>query len=268
MKDKDQFEDMEEQEEYIPKPEDFLFDEEETEEEVQKKKNKKTLFRFIGAAIAIILILQGANIWFNLFSLEQRELARTSDELSQQDHIMEYKEAVVTIQGNGGKGTGFAVHPEGYILTNHHVIHNRQPLAVIFPSGDMFHAEVLESNENLDVALLKVEGSEVPFLPLRIEDAAEHEKIYVIGNPLSQTQIVNEGEILNEEAPYQVLKISNAIFPGHSGSPVLSEGGEVVGVVYARTIPSIGSQEEGHGLAIPIERVFELIPDLYDLTRQ
>ncbi|WP_227938118.1 S1C family serine protease [Alkalihalobacillus deserti] len=266
MKDSDQFDKKEEQEEYVPKPEDFLFDEEETEEEVQKKKTKKMMIRLIGAAIAVILVLQGANIWFNLFSLDSRELARTSDELSQQEHIMEFKEAVVTIQGDGGKGTGFTVHPEGYILTNHHVIDNRQPLAVIFPSGEMYHAEVLQSDEELDVALLKVKGNDLPFLPLRVEDAVEHEKIFVIGNPLSQTQIVNKGEILNDEAPYQVLKISNAIFPGHSGSPVLSESGEVVGVVYARTIPSIGSQEEGHGLAIPIERVFKIIPKLYEIS--
>jgi S1-C subfamily serine protease len=264
MKDQDRFEEVHE-EEYVPTPEDFLFDEEETDEDRQKKKTKKTMIRIVGIAVALVLILQGANIWFNLFSLDSRELARTSDELSQQEHIMEYKEAVVTIQGNGGKGTGFSVHPDGYIITNHHVINNREPLAVIFPGGEIYHVEVLQSDEELDVALLKVDGEELPFLPLRVQDAKEHEKIYVIGNPLAQTQIVNEGEILNEAAPYQVLKISNAIFPGHSGSPVLSEGGEVVGVVYARTIPSIGSQEEGHGLAIPIERVFGSIPQLQDI---
>ncbi|MFC0472848.1 serine protease [Halalkalibacter kiskunsagensis] len=255
----------EEDEEYIPTPEDFLFDEEETEEEIKKKHSKKLMIRLIGVGVACLLLLQVANIWFNLFSLDSRELARTSDELSQQEHIVEFKESVVTIQGNGGRGTGFNVHPNGYILTNHHVIHNRQPLAFIFPSGEIFHAKIVESNQELDVALLKIDGGDLPYLPLRVHDAKEDEKIYVIGNPLSQTQIVNDGEILNDEAPYQVLKISNDIFPGHSGSPVLSEKGEVVGVVYARSIPPIRSQEEGHGLAIPIERIVTEIPQLKEL---
>ncbi|KHF40426.1 S1C family serine protease [Halalkalibacter okhensis] len=257
-----------EEEEYVPKPEDFLFDEEETEEEMKKKQSKKILVRWIGLGIALLLIFQVANIWLNLFSLDSRELARTSDELSQQEHIAEYMEAVVTIQGTGGRGTGFAISADGFILTNYHVIQNREPLAVVFPSGDIFHAQVVESDEDLDVALLKIDGSDVPYLPLRIEDAIEKEKIYVIGSPLSQTQIVNEGEILNDEAPYQVLKISNAIFPGHSGSPVLSQEGEVVGVVYARSVPSIGSQVEGHGLAIPIEQIVSEIAEVEALTYQ
>ena len=113
-------------------------------------------------------------------------------------------------------------------------------------------------DEDLDVALLKVEGENLPHLPLRISDAKEHESIYVIGNPLTQTQIVNEGEIVNNEQPYQVMKITNPIFPGHSGSPVISQAGEVVGIVYARMIPSIGSQEEGHdgklGVALEISK--------------
>jgi S1-C subfamily serine protease len=255
----------EEDEEYVPTPEDFLFDEEETEEDIKKKQSRKIIIRLIGIGVACLLLLQGANIWFNLFSLDSRELARTSEELSQDEYIANWKESVVTIQGNGGRGTGFNVHPSGYIITNHHVVHNSQPLAVVFPGGEIFHAEILEANEELDVALLKIEGADLPYLPLRIQDATEQEKIYVIGSPLSQTQIVNEGEILNDEAPYQILKISNDIFPGHSGSPVLSEKGEVVGVVYARSIPAIRSQEDGHGLAIPIERIVAEIPQLNEL---
>ncbi|GAE24490.1 hypothetical protein JCM9140_423 [Halalkalibacter wakoensis JCM 9140] len=258
-----------EEEEYVPTPEDFLFDEEETEEEKKKKHSQKLVFRFIGLGLALLLIMQVANIWLNLFSADSRELARTSEEIvSEHGHIADFKEAVVTIQGNGGRGTGFAISEDGYILTNHHVIHNRAPLAVVFPTGDIFHAEVLESKEELDVALLKIEAEEVPYLPIRQEDAIEKEKIYVIGSPLSQTQIVNEGEVLNDEEPYQVLKISNAIFPGHSGSPVLSEQGEVVGVVYARSVPSIGSQEEGHGLAIPIEIIVDEMAELARLLER
>lgn len=248
-----------------PTPEDFLFDEEETAEEIDKKKRKKKFIRMIGLVVAVLLILQGANSLFNLFSRDSIELVRESEELSEQDHIAALKDAVVTIQGQGGRGTGFAVHPDGYILTNHHVIHQRDPIAVAFPNGELFHANVIESNEELDIAFLKVEGEDLPFLPIRTTSALKREPIYVIGNPLAQTQIVNNGEILNDDPPFQTLKISASIFPGHSGSPVLSEDGEVVGVVYARSLSS--SEKEGHGLAVPVERILEEIPQLNQLIQ-
>ncbi len=261
--DKDLFDQQEEFEE--PSPEDFLMDEEETEEDILKKKRKTRLIRLIGLAIAIMLVLQGVNSLFSHFSRDSMELARTSEELSQQEHIAELKEAVVTVQGPTGRGTGFAIHSDGYILTNHHVIHQQNPIVISFPSGEIFQAEVLESNEELDIAFLKVDGTELPYLPMRSTSALEQEEIYVIGNPLTQTQIVINGEILNEEASFQTMKISASIFPGHSGSPVLSEEGEVVGVVYARSISPLGSQEEGHGLAVPVDLILDEIPQLNQL---
>ncbi|TWI59194.1 S1 family peptidase [Halalkalibacter nanhaiisediminis] len=260
--DKEQFEEQKYEE---PAPEDFLFDEEETEEDEKKKKRKSWFIRIVGLSIATLLVMQGVGTLFNHFSRDSIELARTSEELSEQEHIAAFKDAVVTVQGNTSRGTGFAIHPDGYILTNHHVIHQQNPLAISFPSGDLFHAEVIESNEELDIALLKVDGDNLPYLPIRERSALEQEEIYVVGNPLTQTQIVNNGEIINEEVPFQTMKISNSIFPGHSGSPVLSEEGEVVGVVYARSLSPLGSQEEGHGLAVPVERILAEIPELNQL---
>lgn len=239
-----------------PAPEDFLFDEEETSDEKNKKRRKTVLFRVIGLIVAVVLILQVANIWFNILSEESRELSETSEELSQQEDVSIYKEAVVAIQGNGGRGTGFSISDDGYILTNHHVVFKKEPLTVSFPNGEYFTAEIIESLEEPDLALLKVDGEDLPFLTLRQSDAKKNEDIYVIGNPRLQTQIVNAGQILNNEHPFQRLKISNKILPGHSGSPVIAENGEVVGVVYAR---SLGT-EEGYGLAIPVEQVYNYFP--------
>ncbi|MBP3950285.1 S1C family serine protease [Bacillus suaedae] len=244
-----------------PAPEDFLFDEEETVDEKDKKRRKTVLFRVIGLIVAVVLILQVGNIWFNILSEESRELTETSEELSQQEDVSIYKEAVVAIQGNGGRGTGFSISDNGYILTNHHVVSQRQPLTVSFPNGDYFTAEIVESMEEPDLALLKVDGEDLPFLTLRSSDAKENEDIYVIGNPRLQTQIVNEGQILNNENPFQRMRISNKILPGHSGSPVIAQNGEVVGVVYAR---SLGT-EEGYGLAIPVGQVYDYFPSLQEL---
>lgn len=251
-----------------PSPEDFIFTEEEIAKIEERTRKRQSLFRIIGIMIAFLLVIQGGYQLLHIYSRDARELARTSEELSKEEQIAELKEAVVTIQGERNKGTGFAIHPDGYILTNHHVVHRKGPLAVIFPNGSVYHGEIVESNEELDVALLKIDENDLPFLTISSQQASENEKIYVIGNPLSQTQIVNEGEVVNEEKPFQVMKISNPTFPGHSGSPVLSESGNVVGIVYARTVPRFRSGEESYGLAVPMEYIIEAIPTISSLLKE
>ncbi len=250
-----------------PSPEDFIFTEEELAHIEERTVKRQKFFRIIGIIVALFVVLQGGYQLASLFSRDALDLVQTSEMLSKEEKIAALKKAVVTIQGQGSKGTGFSIHQDGYILTNHHVIHRNGPLAVIFPNGELFHGEVIESNEELDIALLKIDGENLPYLPLKLKSAAEHERIYVIGSPLSQTQIVNQGEVMNEEEPFQVMKISNPVFPGHSGSPVLSEEGDVVAVVYARTVPSLRKEEESYGLAVPIERIVETFPELAKLTR-
>lgn len=265
---KEEHDSFEDENDWEPSPEDFIFTEEEIAEKIEKQRARRKFFPFIGIIVAILLVLQGGYSLFNLFSRDSIELARTSEQLSEQEHIAPLKEAVVTIQAQGSKGTGFSIHPEGYILTNHHVIHNRNPLAIIFPNGEIYNGEVLESNKDLDIALLKIDGDHLPYLSMRFEPAIQSEEIYVIGNPLSQTQIVNKGEVINDSEPFQVMKISAPIFPGHSGSPVFLEDGQVVGVVYARSVPSMRSDEESYGLAVPMERIVAEFPILEQLNQE
>lgn len=267
MNKRDQKEPLEEDHDWEPSPEDFEFTDEEVAETLEKAERRKKYAPMIGIIVAALLILQGGYSLFNLFSRDSLELARTSQELSKNEQIMDLKDAVVTIQGQDSKGTGFAIHPSGYILTNHHVIHKPEPLAIIFPNGEYYHADVIDSNKEMDIALLKIEGDQLPYLHIRFEPAVEGEAIYVIGNPLTQTQIVNQGEILNDEPEYQIMKISAPIFPGHSGSPVFSEKGEVVGVVYARTVPSLKSKESSYGLAVPMDRIVAEFPVLKQLAQ-
>jgi serine protease Do len=89
----------------------------------------------------------------------------------------------------------------------------------------------------------------------------ENDHIYIIGNPLSYTQIANEGEIINTTPTSAVLQITAPVYRGNSGSPVLTEKNEVIGVVYAATVPTIKSGEKATGLAVPVQRVFELLDE-------
>lgn len=258
---------MEEFEE--PSLEDFILEEEEDPEvEIRKKKRKSFMVKAITIGISFFLIANIFSIWLNLYSIDSLQFLKKSEELSREEYIRKWKEAVVTIQGSHSKGTGFAVTEDGYILTNHHVIEGMLSIMVIFPSGEMFQADLVEMSPEQDIALLKVDGNDLTYLPLSNRIGELDEKIYVIGNPLMHTQIANEGYILENVDQYHVLKISAPIYKGNSGSPVITESGEVVGVVYAKTVPRLTGNTDSVGLAVPIHQVIESVPTINSILKK
>ncbi|WNF38172.1 serine protease [Bacillaceae bacterium IKA-2] len=241
--------------EWEPSPEDFL-DEEVVEGEPIKKHGRKKWVKVIAIVIAAMLAFQIAGGLLTTYSLDAIRFLETSYRLSQQDDVQIYKQAVVTVQGERSRGTGFAISADGLIITNHHVIENQNQIIVGFYKGELFEAEVISSYPEIDIAFLKVEGSDLPNLPLSHQAGSVDEPIYVIGNPLSWTQIANEGAILDTS---QLTLISAPIYRGNSGSPVINMDGEVVAVVFAkRRTTQYGGKSVG--LAVPIELVREYLP--------
>ncbi|MCD8501865.1 MAG: serine protease [Bacillaceae bacterium] len=180
---------------------------------------------------------------------------RTSYRLSQLEEVQFYKEAVVTIQGDRSRGTGFTVSEDGLIITNHHVIENQNQITVVFQKGERMKATVVQANPDYDIALLQVDATGLPYLELNEATGIIKEPIIVIGNPLSFTQIANEGYVLENG---EQLLISAPIYRGNSGSPVINTKGEVVGVVYAkRKASEYGGKSVG--IATPIEKVLEVL---------
>ncbi len=240
-----------------PPLEDFLFTEEDTIASENRKKKKAVVGRIVSFFIVVGLVLSGLGVWVKIFNLPSFEFLEKSNELSQIENIQDYKEAVVTIQGTNSKGTGFNISPDGTIITNYHVIEHIPTIAVVFPNGEIYSAEVIEQDPELDIALLDIDAESLPHLDLQEDNSwSEGNHIYVIGNPLAYSQVVMEGEISTSDA---TMRITAPIHKGNSGSPVIDEQGKVIGVVYAKTIPEIGSGKESLGLAVPIEEVFHLL---------
>lgn len=138
-------------------------------------------------------------------------------------------------------GSGFIVSADGYIVTNNHVISGGKSLKVRLPSGNIFDAKVIRKDPSNDLAVLKIEAKNLPFLP--VENSTEikrGEKVYAIGYPQSEIQgnepkltdgiISSLSGIRDEPTSFQ---ISNPIQPGNSGGPLFTEEGKVIGVVVA-----------------------------------
>ncbi|QKS71173.1 trypsin-like peptidase domain-containing protein [Paenalkalicoccus suaedae] len=234
------------------------------EEEVSPKKRKRSrAFKVVVAGIITVALLANVfAIWPQLFNIPAFEFLATSQELSSNEDVQTYKESVVIVRTDDSKGTGFVID-DSLIMTNEHVIDRAVSPVVAFDNGDSYVTEPIYVNEELDMAILRVEDENFdhPSLPLTT-DYAENELVYVIGNPLFFNFIPNEGTLLadmsvsSKEVP--VMSLDAPIYRGSSGSPVINTDGEVVGLVFA-TSSSNGSRV---GLAIKMQDIVPLLEEI------
>ena len=156
-------------------------------------------------------------------------------------------------------GSGFVVDPQGYIVTNNHVIENADEIVVNFPNGDSLDAKLVGTDPKTDLAVLKLteEPSEpIPFVKFGDSDAARvGDWVIAIGNPFGLGGSVSAGIISARNrninsGPYDdYLQTDAAINRGNSGGPLFNMDGDVVGVNTAIYSPTGGSV--GVGFSVP-----------------
>ncbi|MEO1173419.1 MAG: S1C family serine protease [Myxococcota bacterium] len=166
-----------------------------------------------------------------------------------------------------GTGTGFFVFEDGWIVTNHHVIDGAQGATAVLADDRKLRVEgVLARSVADDLAIVKVEGTDFPTLPLgESETLSQGEKVVVVGGPLGlagslsvgivsaiRADGVEEGVRGNISGPR--IQITAAIAPGSSGSPVVNEQGQVIGVAVSGFA---GTQSLN--FAVPVDRLSALI---------
>ncbi len=173
-------------------------------------------------------------------------------------------------------GSGFIVSPEGYVVTNNHVIEDADEITVIMADGQSLPATVVGIDPKTDLALIKVE----PTAPLPFVDFGDSETVRVgdwvlaIGNPFGLGSSVSAGIVsaVNRNinaGPYDdFLQTDAAINRGNSGGPLFSLDGEVIGVNTAIISPTGGSI--GIGFAVPASLAKPVIEQLrkYGTTRR
>lgn len=252
MIDKDLYEDIDEEELL----EIFEKDRQELKKNVDKEKKTRRPFpKWAFWLIAGSLFLNVVAILPQTFSIPAIEFLITSTKLSADPTISSYKEAVVVVEAGNSKGTGFSITSDGKILTNYHVIEEEDQISISFPEEGLFAAEVIESHPTIDLAVLQVEGSGLPYLELAENgDFEVGEKINFIGNPLRFNGIANQGSMIGythlESWEQEVLMLEAPVYRGNSGSPVLNKQGKVIGVIFA----TMDHEQHGKvGLAVPID---------------
>ncbi|MBE9145947.1 trypsin-like peptidase domain-containing protein [Planktothrix mougeotii LEGE 06226] len=158
-----------------------------------------------------------------------------------------------------GQGSGFIVDSSGIILTNSHVIKGADKVTVTLKDGRQFQGEVRGSDDPSDLAVIKINGNNLPVAPLgNSSEVQVGDWAIALGNPLGLDNTVTLGIVSTLNRPSSQVGIPDkrldfiqtdaAINPGNSGGPLLNDRGEVIGINTA-----IRADGQGIGFAIPID---------------
>ncbi|MDB4887250.1 MAG: hypothetical protein JWN79_2688 [Gemmatimonadetes bacterium] len=169
-------------------------------------------------------------------------------------------------------GTGFIVSKDGYILTNNHVVADADKVTVTLLDKRIFDARVIGRDPSTDVAVIKIDGRNLPVAALGDDNASRvGQWVVAIGNPLGLDFTVTAGIISAKgrqlsgllQNRYQItdyIQTDAAINPGNSGGPLVNIRGEVIGINSA--IASQTGMYAGYGFAIPMTLAKQVMDDL------
>src|SRR6185436_9905174 len=157
-----------------------------------------------------------------------------------------------------GVGSGFIIDADGYIVTNHHVVDGSKSIEVQLSDGRSFKPKVIGSDPETDIALLKIDATGLPMIPLGSSSALKvAEPVMAIGNPFGFDHTVTVGIVsgmgrfIGQGRFDDFIQTDAAINPGNSGGPLINTRGEAVGINSAIRSSSGGFQ--GIGFAIPVD---------------
>lgn len=170
---------------------------------------------------------------------------------------------------SGGFGSGFIISQDGYIVTNAHVVDNAREITVALPDRREYAAELIGSDKRSDIALLKINGTDLPTLSLGDSSSVNvGEWVLAIGSPFGFEYTATQGIVsavsrsLPDENYVPFIQTDAAVNPGNSGGPLFNAEGEVIGVnaqIYSRS-----GGYQGLSFAIPVDMVKSVVAQLRD----
>jgi serine protease Do len=199
-------------------------------------------------------------------------------------------DASVVVGRQRSTGSGFVIDPDGYILTNAHVVSGAQRVQIVLPAENvdgtltsalsgktyLLTARIVGITTELDLALLKVDGQKLPPLALATySDLRQGETVFAFGSPIGMRNTLTHGLVsavarqVDPDSPLIYVQTDAPINPGNSGGPLVNIRGEVVGV--NTFIVSQSGGNEGLGFAIPsatARTVFRQLKQYGQLRRQ
>jgi Do/DeqQ family serine protease len=174
-------------------------------------------------------------------------------------------------QARIGAGSGVIISQDGYIVTNNHVINLADDIEVTLNDNRIFKAKVIGTDPSTDLALIQIQGSDLPYLPLANSDEVEvGEWVLAVGNPFNLNSTVTAGivsakarniNILQDQSAIEsFIQTDAAINPGNSGGALVDMKGGLIGINTAIASPT--GAYAGYGFAVPSNIVNKVVEDL------
>jgi Do/DeqQ family serine protease len=192
-----------------------------------------------------------------------KDSANKSNKLFEYFYGYQYKSAPQM-----GSGSGVIISPDGYIVTNHHVIDNSTKLYVTLNNNSEYEATVVGSDPNTDIALIKIQLEEqLPYLSFGDSDMAKvGEWVLAVGNPFNLTSTVTAGIISAKarelDKNQSFIQTDAAVNPGNSGGALVNTNGDLIGINTA--ISSQTGSYIGYSFAVPSNTARKIIEDIME----
>jgi serine protease Do len=172
-----------------------------------------------------------------------------------------------------GEGSGVIYTSNGYVITNFHVVDGATDITVTTSDRKVFPASLVGQYPKSDLAVLRIEGTDLPYLKLADSDLVEPGSwVLAVGNPLGLTSTVTAGiisakgrsiSLLNDlDAIESFLQTDAAVNPGNSGGPLVTADGKLLGINTA--IATKTGRFQGYSFAIPINLVQRIVDDIIE----
>jgi len=172
-----------------------------------------------------------------------------------------------------GTGSGVVVSPDGYIITNNHVIKGASEVEITLNNRKSYKAEIVGIHESSDIALLKIDASDLPYITFANSDNVKvGEWVLAVGNPFNLTSTVTAGIVSAKARNINIsrgrrmiesfIQTDAAVNPGNSGGALVNVRGELVGINTA--ITSQTGSYVGYSFAVPSNIAKKVIEDLIE----
>ena len=219
---------------------------------------------WLQAVIAALLIVS-FSLWISADLIGSNidfSFVKRSAELAQDQALASLRQAVVTVESNGGSGSGFNIRADGLIVTNLHVVAEAGLITVTLADGSVYTSRSYTPVPGVDLALIDIKGENLPTLELSASYPEAGDSLIFIGNPLGIDWTISEGtargmarvDDLTPDTP--MIWFDGPVQPGSSGSPLFNDQSQVIGVVCAKL-----TDVENSGLAIPISYLISFLEE-------
>jgi len=169
-----------------------------------------------------------------------------------------------------GTGSGVIISPDGYIITNNHVIENASEIEISLNNQKKYKAKLIGTDKNTDIALIKINATDLPFVSFGDSNLSKiGEWVLAVGNPYNLTSTVTAGiisakgrDLEGNKAIESFIQTDAAVNPGNSGGALVNTRGELIGINTA--ISSQTGSFVGYSFAVPSNIAKRIVEDLME----